>query len=143
MQIYLNNYIYYIAQATFGKITCSDWLRRVTCQFIIFRIGLVWITLARQSNVSIVGPSFERNRFPYNKLLICIDRFIICYRLITNYYRVFQRFRPFQRSIDERNLLFDCFFLLHELRMSANIYELFPSYCTIYIERIIHGCTEI
>ena len=35
---------YYMAQATFGEITCSNWLRRVTCRPVIFRIGPVRIT---------------------------------------------------------------------------------------------------
>ena len=35
---------YYMAQATSGKIACSDWLRRVTCQSVIFRTGPVRIT---------------------------------------------------------------------------------------------------
>ena len=33
-----------MAQATSGKIACSDWLRRVTCRSVICRIGPVRIT---------------------------------------------------------------------------------------------------
>ena len=34
-----------MAQATSGEITCSDWLRRVTCRSVRFRIGAVRITV--------------------------------------------------------------------------------------------------
>ena len=33
-----------MAQATSGKIACSNWVRRVTCRSVICRIGPVWIT---------------------------------------------------------------------------------------------------
>ena len=33
-----------MAQATSGKIACSNWLRYVTCRSVIFRIGQVRIT---------------------------------------------------------------------------------------------------
>ena len=36
--------IWHKAQATSGEIACSDWLRRVTCRSVIFRIGSVQIT---------------------------------------------------------------------------------------------------
>ena len=35
---------YYMAQATSGEITCSHWLRRVTCWSVSFRIGPLRIT---------------------------------------------------------------------------------------------------
>ena len=34
----------FLLQATSGKIACSNWLRRVTCRSVIFRIGPVRIT---------------------------------------------------------------------------------------------------
>ena len=33
-----------MTQATSGKVACSDWLRRVTCGSVIFRIAPVRIT---------------------------------------------------------------------------------------------------
>ena len=40
-----SNALSYMAQATSGKIACSDWLRRVTCRSVIFRIRPVRIAV--------------------------------------------------------------------------------------------------
>ena len=40
----VNKKCYYMAQATSREIACYDWLSRVTCRSVIFRIGPVRIT---------------------------------------------------------------------------------------------------
>ena len=44
MAVHVVDSTYYMAQATSGEIACSDWLRRVTCRSVSFRIGPVRIT---------------------------------------------------------------------------------------------------
>ena len=71
-------YLYYTAQATFCKIACSDWLRRVTCRSVSFRIAPVRIT-GFVSHFVYKGTTKGNFKKPqkfneFNKLSTCMSR---------------------------------------------------------------------